>query len=93
MSLLSAAQIDDPQTLSGLFPPDSDDEEGDNDAIDCDANHHVNSNCYYEIQSVQLVGATIQIRQYDYHSHNANRIWPGVFPLAEYLLQQQIIHT
>ena len=80
---ISASQIDDPQTLNGLFPPDSDDD-GDSDEQDGNANQ----NCY-EIQSVQFVGEMIKIRQYDYHSHNANRIWPGSFPLAEYLLQQE----
>jgi hypothetical protein len=83
----SAAQIDDPQTLSGLFPPDSDDEEEEEKEVG-ELGDGQDQNCY-EIQSIDLVGETIQIRQYDYHSHNANRIWPGLFPLAEYLLQQQ----
>lgn len=72
-----APQIDDPQTLTGLFPPDSDEESLD----DADEENDV---CY-EIQSVLLAGATLKVRQFDYHSHNANRVWPGTFPLADYL--------
>ena len=82
---LSAAQIDDPQTLSGLFPPDSDDET-DGDGVDDEHGHNHN---LYEIQTVELVGNKIRIRQYDYHSHNANRVWPGSFPLSEYLLERR----
>ena len=82
---LSAAQIDDPQTLSGLFPPDSDDET-DGDGVDDEHGHNHN---LYEIQTVELVGNKIRIRQYDYHSHNANRVWPGSFPLSEYLLEER----
>ena len=90
---ISASQIDDPQTLSGLFPPDSDDDDDDdadkaNDNEDIVATRSNDPNCY-EIQSINFVGKTILVRQYDYHSHNANRIWPGAFPLAEYLLQER----
>lgn len=73
-----APQIDDPQTLTGLFPPDSDEEE----CLDESANE--NGVCY-EIQSVMLAGVTLKVRQFDYHSHNANRVWPGTFPLADFL--------
>jgi hypothetical protein len=69
-----APQIDDPQTLTGLFPPDSDEE--------C---HEDDDDVCYEIQPVVLAGATFNVRQYDFHSHNANRVWPGTFPLADYL--------
>ena len=68
-------QIDAPQTLTGLFPDSSDDEE-----------EGVKDGPCYEEQSVILAGQTLQIRQYDFHSHNANRVWPGTFNLAEYLL-------
>jgi hypothetical protein len=68
-----APQIDDPQTLTGLFPPDSDDDNEDG------------SDVCYEIQSVILAGASLKVRQFDYHSHNANRVWPGTFPLSDYL--------
>jgi Lysine methyltransferase len=77
------AQIDAPLTLSGLFPPDSSDEED---------NHEDNDDgdgCLYEIQTMNLVGKDLQVRQYDYHSHNANQVWPGTFNLAEYLLMPQ----
>jgi len=72
-------QIDAPQTLTGLFPDSSDDEQEKGE--DCN-----NPAPCYEEQSVILVGQTLRIRQYDFHSHNANRVWPGTFNLAEYLL-------
>lgn len=73
----SAPQIDEPQTLTGLFPTESDDDEDE----DADGN----APCF-EIQSVDLCGEALKIRQFDYHSHNANRVWPGTFNLADYLL-------
>ena len=85
----SASQIDDPQTLVGLFPPDSDDDDDDEFDKDADTHEEINNPNCYEIQSIQFVGKTIRVRQFDYHSHNANRIWPGAFPLAEYLLQER----
>jgi hypothetical protein len=72
-----APQIDAPQTLTGLFPPDSSEDDDDDD----DRNAVT-----YEIQPVELAGIALQIRQFDYHSHNANRVWPGTFQLADYLL-------
>lgn len=79
------AQIDAPQTLTGLFPPDSDEELDDNEGIDGTEDL---TSCCYEIQSVVIAGETLQVRQYDYHSHNANRVWPGTFNLADYLLEK-----
>jgi predicted nicotinamide N-methyase len=77
----SNPQLDAPQTLVGLFPPDSDDD--DDQQVDEIQNEH--SLCF-EVQQIILAGETLQIRQYDFHSHNANRVWPGTFNLAEYLL-------
>jgi predicted nicotinamide N-methyase len=71
----TAPQIDAPQTLTGLFPDDSD-----------DSDDAASTSCCYEIQSVELAGCQLKIRQFDYHSHNANRVWPGTFVLADYLL-------
>jgi hypothetical protein len=82
----SNAQIDAPLTLMGLFPPDSSDEEDDDD----DPNDKEEDGCLYEIQTMNLVGKDLQVRQYDYHSHNANQVWPGTFNLAEYLLLPQL---
>jgi Lysine methyltransferase len=79
------AEIDAPQTLTGLFPPDSDDELDENNEVDT-----TETLCCYEIQSVTLAGEILQVRQYDYHSHNANRVWPGTFNLADYLLSPQV---
>ena len=80
----TAPQIDEPQTLTGLFPPDDDDDDNSDD----DGEPQQNDNCY-EVQSVKLAGMDLQIRQFDYHSHNANRVWPGTFHLAEYLLLEE----
>jgi predicted nicotinamide N-methyase len=69
--------IDAPLSLGGFFPAESDEEEEETELDPC-----------YEIQTVDVAGNSLQIRQYAYHSHNANRVWPGTFNLAEYLLQQ-----
>lgn len=74
-------QIDAPVTLTGLFPLDSDDEDNTEEGANDQHNEAT-----YEIQPVDLVDTTILIRQFDFHSHNANRIWPGTFNLAEFLL-------
>lgn len=69
-------RIDEPVTLTGLFPPDSDDE----------GDEPEEKGLCYEVQSVVLARSELRIRQFDYHSHNANRVWPGTFNLADYLL-------
>eukprot|EP00978_Attheya_sp_CCMP212_P015105 scaffold38838_cov56-Attheya_sp.AAC.1 len=77
----TAPQIDAPQTLTGLFPDSSDGEDDDGENAGSDDL----SPCY-ENQSVILSGETLMIRQFDFHSHNANRVWPGTFNLSDYLL-------
>lgn len=77
-------QIDAPMTLVGLFPDESDDE---NEMSNDDVLPIDKLESCYEIQSVVIGDKTLQIRQYDFHSHNANRVWPGTFNLADYLLQ------
>ena len=57
----------------GLFPPDS----------DADADDPRNLPLCYEIQSVVLAGETLAVRQFDYHSHNTNRVWSGTFNLQK----------
>lgn len=73
-------QIDAPQTLIGLFPPDTDDEDNNDEGAEP-------LTLCYEIQSVELVGRQLSVRQFDFHSHNANRVWPGTFNLADYLFR------
>ena len=89
----SNPQLDVPITLTGLFPPEDDDDD-DDDETDCNDNnkddndnddHH--ANCY-EVQSLTVCDRTYFVRQYDFHSHNANCVWPGTFVLADYLLSQ-----
>lgn len=69
----TAPQIDAPVSLGSFFPPDSDDEE-ETELDQC-----------YETQDVVLADEKLQVRQFAYHSHNANRVWPGTFNLADYL--------
>lgn len=71
----TAPQIDCPVSLGGFFPAESDEEEEE-------------LNQCFEIQTVDIAGATFQVRQFAWHSHNANRVWPGTFNLAQYLLTQ-----
>jgi predicted nicotinamide N-methyase len=66
--------IDAPLSLGNFFPAESDEEEEELD------------NCY-EVQQVTVAGESLQVRQYAYHSHNANRVWPGTFNLADYLFE------
>jgi hypothetical protein len=82
----SNPQLDAPQTLVGLFPPDSDDETDDQENR---MHHNDGHSLCYEVQRISLAGEILQIRQYDFHSHNANRVWPGTFNLAEYLLAEK----
>ena len=75
--------IDAPLSLGNFFPADSDDdnnEDNGNELVELD-------NCY-EVQRLEIAGSTLQIRQYAYHSHNANRVWPGTFNLADFLLEK-----
>lgn len=77
----TAPQIDAPLSLGGFF--------GNNDSSSDGEDHQQTEfdNCYEE-QTVDLVGCQLKIRQYAFHSHNANRVWPGTFNLAEYLLER-----
>jgi len=65
-------EIDAPTNFAGLWP-DSDDEQEDftNKA---------------ETQTITVADIPLKVRQYCYHSHNANRVWPGTFNLAEYYI-------
>lgn len=69
----TAPQIDAPLSLGSFFP-------------DSDAEEEVELDPCYETQEVILASETLRVRQYAYHSHNANRVWPGTFNLADYLL-------
>jgi hypothetical protein len=72
----TAPQIDAPVSLGSFFPPDSDEEE-ETELDQC-----------YETQEVILADETLHVRQFAYHSHNANRVWPGTFNLADYLFDK-----
>mmetsp|Transcript_31236 Transcript_31236/g.61846 ORF Transcript_31236/g.61846 Transcript_31236/m.61846 type:complete len:320 (+) Transcript_31236:71-1030(+) len=77
----TAPQIDCPQgSLFSLFGGDSEDENDVDNQTDCNFDQH------YEVQKVDLAGEELLVRQYVFHSHNANRVWPGTFNLAEYII-------
>jgi len=78
-----AAQIDAPLGLASFFP-DSDSE---NDADENGSDGEFDQ-CF-ETQTVELRGESLLIRQYAFHSHNANRVWPGTFNLLNYLLEEK----
>jgi Lysine methyltransferase len=48
--------------------------------------HDVDQGLTYEVQNLSVAGELLKVRQFDYHSHNANRVWPGTLNLAEYLM-------
>lgn len=71
----TASQIDAPVSLGSFFPDSDDDEERELDQC-------------YETQDVTLADKTLQVRQFAYHSHNANRVWPGTFNLSDFLFEK-----
>ena len=84
-----APQIDAPISLGNFFPDSSDEEsESIENGGDGGATHRELDQCY-ETQNVDLCGMSLRVRQYAFHSHNANRVWPGTFNLAEYLLREE----
>ena len=91
--------LDAPLTLMGLFPEedDSDNEEkdgdpgsngviSDHDHVVPQSAHEVDHGLTYEVQTLSVAGELLKVRQFDFHSHNANRVWPGTLNLAEYLI-------
>lgn len=76
------SQIDAPISLGNFFPEDSDsnkdDESKEDDSFD---------QCY-ETQTVNISGEILLVRQYAFHSHNANQVWPGTFNLIDFLLKK-----
>mmetsp|Transcript_20481 Transcript_20481/g.29211 ORF Transcript_20481/g.29211 Transcript_20481/m.29211 type:complete len:293 (+) Transcript_20481:39-917(+) len=81
-------QIDPPITLSDLFGNDDsscDDDDDDDDERRMMNRKENNNHCCYEVQNYNLWGKDLQIRQYAFHSHNANQVWPGTFNLCDYL--------
>jgi len=84
------AQIDPLAMLGDLFGGSSSDEEGEDSNNPKSNNDTISKRktfdpCY-EVQTYNLCGKDLQIRQYAFHTHNANQVWPGTFNLCEYLL-------
>jgi len=40
----------------------------------------------YEVQELDIAGTVLKIRQFSWHEANANKVWPGTFTLAEYIV-------
>ena len=73
--------VDAPISLGGLFA-DSDDDDEDGDGFTSNAFEQIS-----EIQTLEIAGMSFEVEQLAYHSHNANKVWPGTFALAEYIKQ------
>ena len=69
--------VEAPITLGGLFP-DSDEEDSSTQSVFEQVS---------EVQSLTIAGLTFEVEQLAYHSHNANKVWPGTFALTEYIKQ------
>ena len=84
----SSHQIDAPISLISFFPDSSESDQSDGEGSNDQAEVSYNDPCY-ESQTIEICGQNIVVRQYSFHSHNANQVWPGTFNLAEYLLVTQ----
>ena len=65
--------------LMGLFGGGDDDEE---DAFVQE----------YEVQDLNICSSHLKIRQFSWHEANANKVWPGTFTLAEYIVENLDIY-
>eukprot|EP00668_Euglena_longa_P029460 GGOE01036808.1.p1 GENE.GGOE01036808.1~~GGOE01036808.1.p1 ORF type:complete len:259 (-),score=65.66 GGOE01036808.1:71-847(-) len=72
--------VDAPISLAGLFGAEAD------DASEADANHF---DQLYEVQTLNVAGVPLRLRQFTFHSKNANKVWPGTFGLADFLLREE----
>lgn len=78
----SVQELDAPLSLGNFFrSADESDESEDGGSGEFDP-------CY-EVQTVTLCGKTLSVRQYAYHSHNANQVWPGTYNLAAFLCKDE----
>eukprot|EP00667_Euglena_gracilis_P021216 EG_transcript_23189 len=69
--------VDAPISLAGLFGADAEDaSEADFDQV-------------YEVQTLDVAGVSLRLRQFTFHSKNANKVWPGTFGLAEFLAREE----
>jgi len=70
-----------PINIADIFHIDDSDEENDNATSN-------NSGVFqeeYSIASIQIKEISLQIRQFSWHQTNANKIWPGMYRLAEFI--------
>ena len=70
-------------SLGSLFV-DSEDENDENNENDDNNNNKFQQN--YEDMHVIICNKTLIIRQFCWHAGNANKIWPGTFNLASFLM-------
>ncbi len=40
----------------------------------------------FQVQELRIVDSVLNIRQFGWHEANANKVWPGTFTLAEYIV-------
>jgi len=83
----SSHQIDAPISLISFFPDSSESDHSDGDMTEDEVKKA--TNICFETQSLDICGRQLIVRQYSFHSHNANQVWPGTFNLAEYLLRKE----
>jgi predicted nicotinamide N-methyase len=90
-------ELDFPFSLAGLYSDANtrrDDKEiaegneGNHHADDADDGSCANDHFVqiYEQSSVTVIDIQLNIRQFAFHTTNANRVWPSTFVLAEYVL-------
>lgn len=68
-----------PISLTGIFGPDSDDDESHEEASGNFCNEK-------DIQRIHLADQDIDICQMSWHQANANQIWPGTYVLADHIM-------
>ena len=75
-----------PISLTGIFGPDSDDDQEDvqDDTNFCNER---------DIQRICLGDQEVDICQMSWHQANANQIWPGTYVLADHILQTKNYST
>ena len=80
------------QSLCDLFAMPGGEEEADGEEVDSSANGGTDgdSNSFdnaMEVQTLDICGTQLQVRQFLWHEANANQVWPGAFTLAEYMTE------
>ncbi|GAB2272452.1 hypothetical protein Dimus_007278 [Dionaea muscipula] len=70
-----------------LFSPSSIFDDSDGNSSDVETDDDVTAN--YVERSHDFPGMELRIREFSFHQHNANLLWPGTFAFAEWLVQHK----